>query len=571
MSLVVRDNSRALIGTGPLLWRSPRSKPFSLTAIFLFAVSWGGGAAFPSNALADNISDYWDRVYAAEAAQPVQPAPPSSSAPIPPAGQSNASRSNIQDLSGYLTFRYGIEYTRNLVTFTDRPTRTFVVDGQPSLSPGAIPGTTNFPTAFDKTDERLYSYMSLGTRALGSSRLSTYVSLVTYHDLDGTPSGSPFITTLDGLNGRNRTDLINAYADINGLTKEGPLSQVSARLGRQFAFDYDSWLLGSAVIDGVSLNHKTEDSDLTTFFGWREAFFADPTSNFTTGGSWTYRLQPRTSARIDFFHYQGSQRYAVGLKHRFDTVYTDVYASFINTDPIEFGSRVAYSSPDNPWSIYASFLQQLSANDFVYDIWYTSRDKDRIRRLNLFRISPASQFSLDIDRQIVWWLSVGVGGQLRFLNDGGDQGPFDTAYQEGSVRMLLTPLPQWDYFAQYRFRHIEHGPGGNFRQPFPRAITSDVSRSGETSYQEVNAEASYRWQNRLRVSVGGYYRLIDAQTPYVRLTNIDTAGLYAGFRVYLTQMIEFRFQYGVDNDYQEFNPDIDLAHTFRMGLHFRYN
>jgi hypothetical protein len=27
----------------------------------------------------------------------------------------------------------------------------------------------------------------------------------------------------------------------------------------------------------------------------------------------------------------------------------------------------------------------------------------------------------------------------------------------------------------------------------------------------------------------------------------------------------------VDTDYREFNPDIDIAHTFRMGVHFRYN
>ena len=381
MSLVVRGNSQTLTGTSVLLWGSPRSRLFSFSAIFLLCVSCLICIAVPSKGLAEDIADYWDRVYATQAAQPAQPAAAAAEGSIPPPGPSSASRNNIEDLSGYLTFRYGIEYTKNVVTFTDRPTRTFVVDGRPSLSPGATQGTTNFPSAFDGEDDRLYSYMSLGTRALGSSRLSTYISLVSHHDLNGTPSGSPFITTLDGLNGRNRTNLINAYADINGLTQEGPLSQVSARLGRQFAFDYDSWLVGSAVIDGVSLRHKTDDSDLTTFFGWREAFFADPTSSFTAGGSWTYHLQPRTSARVDFFTYQGSQRYAVGLKHRFDTVYVDAYSSFINTDPIDFGSRVAYSSPDNPWSIYASFLQQLSANDFIYDIWYTSRDRDHIRRL----------------------------------------------------------------------------------------------------------------------------------------------------------------------------------------------
>jgi len=71
--------------------------------------------------------------------------------------------------------------------------------------------------------------------------------------------------------------------------------------------------------------------------------------------------------------------------------------------------------------------------------------------------------------------------------------------------------------------------------------------------------------------VGGYFRLIDTQNRLVRLTNIDTGGLYAGFRLRLTDMVDFKFQYGVDSDYREFNPDIDLAHTFRIGLELHYN
>lgn len=504
------------------------------------------------------------------------PTPPTAAAPtegLPTGG-------GLDDIRQYVTLRYGMEYTHNLVTFTDRPTRTFVVDGEPPLALNPTDGTVNFPDAFRSTDNRLYSYLSFGTHGYGLSRLSTYVSLVTYHDLNDTRDGSPFTNILTGFSGFNRTELINAYADINGLTEEGPLSQVSARLGRQFAFDYDSWLLGSAVIDGASLRHHTERSDLTVFFGWREAFFADPSSRFTTGGSFSYRFLPQTTARVDFFHYQSSERYAIGLQHQFDSVFIDTYLSLINTDPIEFGSRATYSSPDSPWSVYASFLQQLSANDFIYDVWFTSRDRDRIRRLNLFRINPASQFILDVDRQIFWWLSVGAGGWFRFLNSGADQGPFDNSFQEGTIRLLLTPIPWMDYFAQYRYRHIERSPTGGFTQPFPFGITDDISRTGETSYQEISAEARYRLHRRLRVMVGGYFRLFDTQTPYrqtvrqrlhINLTNIDTGGVYAGFRLRLTDMIDFKFQYGVDSDYREFNPDIDLAHTFRVGIDFHYN
>jgi hypothetical protein len=526
-----------------------------LAVLWFFAPLW-------TEAKADTVADYWEKIYAGETVEPAREPTPETPAPAPaPAGA--PAGGEWGNPAEYVTLRYGIEYTRNFVSFTDRPTRTFVVDDGPALS--VTPSGLSFPSVFDGDDDRMYSYLSLGTRAYGSSRVSTYVSLVTYHDLDSTPDGSPFISVLDGFNGRNRTDLINAYADINGLTKQGPLSQVSARLGRQFAFDYDSWLLGSAVVDGVSLRHSTARSEVTTFFGWRESFFADPSSHFTTGGSFSYRLRPETTARVDFFQYQSSQRYAVGLKQAFDTIYVDTYLSFINTDPIELGVRASYSSPDSPWSVYSSFLQQLSANDFIYDIWFSSRDQDRIRRLNLFRISPASQFTLDVDRQIFWWLSAGVGGWFRFLNSGNDQGPFDNSFQEGSVRLLLTPLAQWDYFAQYRYHRIERGPAG------VATLFDDISRSGETSYQEVSAEARYRLHSRLRVMVGGYFRLLDTQTRLVRLVNVDTGGLYAGFRLRLTNMVDFRFQYGVDSDYREFNPDIDLGHTVRIGVDVRYN
>jgi hypothetical protein len=506
---------------------------------------------------AETIGGYWGQIYTAETAPAVHISVPK--APPQPAFP----KVELANPLDYVTIRAGISYTHNLTTFNDRATRTFTRDCGPPLT-GTLNGIC-FPGAFRATDNRLTSYLSVGTRGYGSSRLNTYVSLVSYHDLDNTRNGSPYIDTLDGLNGSNRTDVINAYADINGLTKNGPLSQVRLRVGRQFAFDFDSLLLGSAVIDGASFGARTERNELTAFFGWRESFFADPASEFTLGGSWTYTLRPKTKAHVDFIQYQSSQRYAFGLKQQFKHIFVNSYISFIQTDPIEFGSDASYSAADSPWSVYASFLQQLSANDFIYDIWYTSRDKDRSRRLNFGRINPASQFRLEVDRQIFWWLSAGVGGWMRFLNNGSDQRAFDTAFREISARLLFTPFPQWDYFVQYRYRHNERGPA--------RAATlfDDISRSGLTSYQEFNAEARYRWHDWARITVGGYFRLFDAQTRLVRLNSVDNGGMYTSLWLRVTDYIDFRFQYGMDSDYREYNPAIDLVHTFRMSVDFHYN
>ena len=531
---------------------------FALRPLWICYVSIAWLFVFPQTyASAETIGGYWDQIYSAETAPAVHisvpKAPPQPTSPEP----------EFANPLDYVTIRAGLSYTRNLTTFNDRATRTFSRDCGPLLS--AAPDGICFPGAFRETANRLTSYLSVGTRGYGSSRLSTYVSLVSYHDLNDTRNGSPYIDTLDGLNGGNRTDVISAYADINGLAKEGPLSRVQLRVGRQFAFDFDSLLLGSAVIDGASFRTRTERSELTAFFGWRESFFADPASEFTLGGSWTYRLRSKTKAHVDFIQYQSSQRYAFGLQHQFKHVSVDSHISFIQTDPIEFSSRASYSAPDSPWSVYASFLQQLSANDFIYDIWFTSKDKDRSRRLNFGRINPSSQFRLEVDRQIFWWLSAGVGGWMRFLNDGSDQRAFDTAFQEINARLLFTPFPQWDYSVQYRFRHNERGPART------ATLFDDISRSGLTSYQEFNAEARYRWHDWARITVGGYFRLFDAQSRLVRLNSVDNGGMYTSLWLRVTDYVDLRFEYGMDSDYREYNPAIDLVHTFRMSVDFHYN
>src|SRR5713101_5960690 len=81
---------------------------FFLSALWCFFVS-------PTTARAETIADYWDRVYGAETVQPVPTPAPKTAAAAPegiPAGGGPGS-----DIKEYVTLRYGIEYTHNLVTF----------------------------------------------------------------------------------------------------------------------------------------------------------------------------------------------------------------------------------------------------------------------------------------------------------------------------------------------------------------------------------------------------------------------------------------------------------------------
>src|SRR5215471_9602387 len=100
-------------------------KPFYSWVFFLF-VLWGF-SAFSTAAGAETIADYWNRVYGAETVQPAPtPAPVPQTAAATPVGMPTGG--GLGDVRDYVTFRYGIDYTHNLATFTDHPTRTFVVD-----------------------------------------------------------------------------------------------------------------------------------------------------------------------------------------------------------------------------------------------------------------------------------------------------------------------------------------------------------------------------------------------------------------------------------------------------------
>lgn len=242
------------------------------------------------------IEEYWGRLYDKQEPEMVPAVEPA----FPPSALEQ------------LNFSVGSTYTANFVSFTGRPTRTLVIDNGPPLT--VTPAGFSFPQVFEASDDRFSSYLALGTRGYANPWINTYVSAIHQQDLDGKTAGSPFQSLLDAFGGGQRTELLNAYAEVNGLGMAA-LPQARLRIGRQFVFDYTPELLGSPVIDGAILSYQGSRLEAALFSGRRVNFFGDPEDDFAMGGSASYQFQPGTSGAVNYFFLPGLHRYAFDLNH----------------------------------------------------------------------------------------------------------------------------------------------------------------------------------------------------------------------------------------------------------------
>lgn len=501
---------------------------------------------------AARIEQFWRRIYGEE--QIEKPRAPDL---VPPPALSE--RTGFKDFLDHLSFRFGSTYTRNFVSFTGRRTTTFVVDdGQPLT---VTPEGFSFPQVFESSDDRIHSYLVLGTRGYIHPRVNTYVSLIHQDDLDGTREGSPFQSILDAFRHGRRTQVLNGYAEMNGLGA-GLLSPWSLRLGRQFAFDSAPDLLGSPVIDGATLGYHDSRLAIAVLSGRRVNFFGDQEADFSMGASAAYQFQPGTSGTVNYFFVPGFHRYGFDANHQMGELRTGAFLTFRNAHPIDLGLRSWYAPASGPWTIRGTAVRRLTDEDFPFDIF---SEREPRRRLFLLRTRPATQLTLDVDRQVQPWLTLGGGVAARFV-DGGESA-FDNSFEQVTARLVWTPLERWDYLLQYRFRHVERGPVSEVL----RAVRfDDIDRAGETDYHEVTAELHYRLGARFDARVGGYFGLFDSRNRLAEVNGIITAGGYLRGRLRVHRIADLRVEYGIDRGNPEFNPDIAHQHTVRVGFDVHY-
>lgn len=501
------------------------------------------------------IKRAWDKVYEMQVGQPVSPQ-------TSPSGPS---------LPEYVTFSLGGAYTFNSVDFSGEPTVSFIVDDGPDFT--VTPEGISFPQVFESTGHTFASYASLGTRGYGHDRVNTYVSAVLRHDLDGTTAGSPFQTILDDHGGET-LDLSNAFVEMNGLGITGVPSHMDVRLGRQFIPAYRVGFLGSPVIDGARFDYDDSRIEMALFAGRWVAFYKSVSGVFVGGGRIARQLFPNPQSDVGLAPYveylyvndtEGSMatnRHTYGLRGRWKALEADGYVSIIDADPIELGLRTSYIAGN--WTVYGRLRKRLSSDDFTFDVFLTVDDLSRRRRLLLDTQSPATEFTLDTDYQLLSWLSLGAGVWVYALDDKDDQTGFDANFVEANGRLHIALRGPWSGTLQYRYRHVDRGSNAGV------TLFDDTSRSGETAYHEFSSELGYSWRDWFSVQVGGYYAIYDTQNRLLEVDGIVIAGGYVRSKARVARAVSVHLLFGVDQGNEEFNPDIDVQYMVRAGVDINY-
>lgn len=516
-------------------------------------------AAASTAAQYEGVEDRWGAIFGADAVDPVSTAPPS-------AFRDRQPSAGFRELVDQFFFRLSVDYTHNWVTFTGEPSVVFLDDlGEPFIL-GPDGETISFPSAFEDEDDRLYARLTFGTRGYGSDRLNTYVSLLSYHDLDNTAAGSPFIGFTDSYDGRSRFSAVNAYFEIDGFAEDGFLSDVNLRVGRQYTHGYTNQLypLGAVVMDGANFEYRGDRYRFGAFAGSRSGIFSSPEDRLVTGGSFGAALGESAYFNYDLLYYASALIQNFTIEPIFEIpLRIQGFFRMVEERPIDLGIRVNYAG--DRWGVNANLTDRLTDDDFLYDIWIRSPADNAFnqrRRLFLTGTQPSVRLGLDGYRQLSSWLTVGGRLWLYQLHDDEDQEGFEASFQDWSGNVSITPGDHWEIIGEYHWRDIDRD------SPFDATEFADIEFAGETNYQEFTGAVGYRFTNRLRAQVGTYYRLFDLQNRIFLIDDSKTNGVFANFFLRLTDNIDFRLLYGSDNDYRVFNPDIERQNGLRIGFDF---
>lgn len=518
------------------------------------------GEAAPAPPQAASLEDRWGAIVAPDS---VTPSAPSADTPV----RDRQPSSGWSDFGEQVFFRLSVDYTHNWTSFSGLPSLTFLNNDGPTFTINED-GIVSFPEAFENNDDRLYTRLNFGTKGFGSDRLNTFFSVVNYSDLDGTSSGSPFISYLDSYGGRNRLELVNAYFEMNGIgSEDGFFSNGHLRVGRQYVHSYTNQLypLGVTVMDGVSADFRNERFNIGGYVGSRPGLWSEPDFRFVTGFNFGALLGEKAYFNYDILYYADAVVQNFTIEPRWASRWgLQGFFRMVEDNPVDIGIRTAYSGEN--WSFHANVTDRVSNDDFLYDIFIrsgASNDFNRVRRLFFTPTEPSFRVSVDGNRQLASWLNVGGRFWLFQLHDEEeDTSGFESSFRDWSGNVTVTPGENWEFFGEYRFRDLDRP------SPFGAELFDDIEAAGETEYQELVGSVAYRLGARMKAEFGGYYRLFDLQNRLSIIDDSKTNGVFANFFWRIHRSVNFRVLFGSDNDYFVFNPDISRQNGLRIGFDF---
>ncbi len=474
------------------------------------------------------------------------------------------------------------EYRRDEIKYTGKP--TLALQFPSPVQPFSVPDAPiHFvPSAFEPNDEQFVGYVSAAIRDMSAGRLSidTQISFRYSADLDGSTEASTFLGIRDNFVGRRIFEPLTFFADLKGFMPVDSDSQVSLRVGRQYAY-------GATPVrmDGATVSINQSRFSLDVFGGRRVTFYSDPQQRLVLGQNFLFRASEQTTVRYDFLHYIDNA-HTLAVRHLMgESWILNGSLFFIDADPVDLNLGATWVSPGARTRLTMNFLQKLTDNDFIYDQTYravaqnpenqfrfrffplppTGQTFDASGRLNLGRVDPYTQFYIDGYRTLT--SKAGIGGTIwvRKVNSREDEGPFDNSFQEYRVNADYYPSSILEVGTEYRYRHLSRANAEEATSFF------DIGREGEKTFHEVYANAGYHVLSNLTLEGGVFYRRFNTQSRLISLEGMDTTGYTAGVRWRVARDYKLLFEYGFDRELAFLNPDIDYTQGFRVRFEWRFS
>lgn len=455
-----------------------------------------------------------------------------------------------------------IDYLRTQTFFTGLPTLTGVIDAQPGqvVNPEGIP----YPPAFQADTNTMYSFLNLGTQGWLSDRVNSNFTFAYSGNVTHVTNASPQLSILNTFGSSSLFQLVSGYVDINGQPTDGIFAGTSLRIGRQAVFGAEL-----AEFDGASFTMDRPRFSWTIYGGRRFTYYSDPTQRAIGGGNFLFRITPNISLEYDTLYYiNGTNlfRYhqAIGNAWTFGAGFR-----MVGSYPTDLWVDTTWSPSNGKTSLRLAFAQLITDKDYIYDYTYNANDLNSyilLRRLNLGRLQPHTQFVVDASRAINSKLRLGGTVWVRQLNNRLNASQFDTSFQDYRLQAQIFPWNRTEWLVGYHLRNSQDRAAS-----VPPTELDDLSSTGETQVQDVSLEIGRSFmEGRLSLRVGGFYRQLNFRDIFVIITDAHDKGILADASFNLGSRTRFYMNYGLDTDFPVWRPSIQNSQTFRFGMAWRY-
>jgi hypothetical protein len=474
---------------------------------------------------------------------------------------SQPSHNTAGDFLNHFFFESKAEYRRYATSFTSSPTATGVIDAPFTgiFNPNGIP----YPPVFQADANRIYSFVDWGTRGWLSERVNTHFAYRYEQDLSHVNTGAPAANAVETFSGNRALELVNAAVEINAKATDGGWAGTSLQVGRQYVYGAEL-----AALDGASLTFDRRRFSVTVFGGRRFSYYSDPEQRAIGGANAVFRLGRETSIEYQGLWYiKGSNSLLFRKRFGAGWLFSSYFRAY-GGSPVDFSAQGLYLSGQGKTTMRLSFFQKLTNRDYYYDYSYFATDRDpynRLQRLYLNPISPYSQFVVDAHRTLTPGFQVGGSVWVRHLNNSGDQGPFDTSFQDYRAHAQMFPLRKFASVIEYHQRNSDR------LSPGTATTFDDIRAAGETSVKDFTGELRRGFgDGRLSLSAGAYYRRISVQDQFSVINGAHQSGWLAGGWLIVDQHSRLYLDYNLDNDFFIFRPSIANSRILRLGWSWKY-